>query len=103
MLRELSRLPHLETAKIMDTKATATLIDGQKVKGRLTTDHAASSYGQPVFVDKDNQAYNWAKIANIVTTAGQSKGGSRSTPATRRAAREVGKRGGRPRKQKPSS
>lgn len=84
----------------MNTKATATLTNGDKVKGRLTTEHAASSYGQPVFVDSNNQAYNWVDIAEIVTTKGQSKGGSRSTPATRRAARESGKKGGRPRKDK---
>lgn len=83
----------------MDTKATATLTNGQKVKGRLTTAHAASSYNQPVFVDEDNQAYNWAEIADIVTTAGQSKGGSRSKPET---SRENGRKGGRPRKN-PSS
>lgn len=83
----------------MNTKATATLTNGQRVKGRLTTEHAASSYGQPVFVDEDNQAYNWTEIADIMTTEAQSKGGSRSTPATRRAARESGKKGGRPRKQ----
>lgn len=87
----------------MDTKATATVVTGQKVRGRLTTDHAASNYNQPVFVDEDNQAYNWAEIIDITTTSAQSKGGSRSTPATRRAARESGKKGGRPRKQNPSS
>lgn len=84
----------------MNTKATAILVSSQKVKGRLTTDHAASSYGQPVFVDEDNQAYNWAEIIDIITTEAQSKGGSRSTPATRRAARESGKKGGRPKKEK---
>lgn len=84
----------------MDKKAIATLTNGNRIRGRLTTDHAASSYGQPVFVDEDNQAYNWAEITDITTTEAQSKGGSRSTPATRRAARESGKRGGRPRKLK---
>lgn len=87
----------------MNIKATATTINGQKVKGRLTTEQAESSYGQPVFVDKNNQVYNWADIVDIITTAAQSKGGSRSTPATRPAARENGKKGGRPRKEKPSS
>jgi hypothetical protein len=82
----------------MDTKATVTLINGRKIKGRLTTEHAASSYGQPVFVDANGQAHNWAEIAGLVTTEGQSKGGSRSTPATRKAARESGKKGGRPKK-----
>jgi septal ring-binding cell division protein DamX len=81
---------------MMNTRATVTLVTGQKVKGRLTTDHAASSYGQPVFVSDDGTAYNWAEIANVITTEAQSKGGSRSTPATRRAARESGKKGGRP-------
>lgn len=84
----------------MHTKATATLINGQKIKGHLTTKHAASSYNQPVFVDEDNQAYNWADIVDIITTAAQSKGGLRSTPATRKAARESGKKGGRPPKAK---
>jgi len=82
----------------MDTKAIATLTNGEKIRGKLTTEHAASSYGQPVFVDDDNQAYNWIDIADVTTTAAQSKGGSRSTPAKRAAARESGKKGGRPRK-----
>ncbi len=87
----------------MNTKATATLVTGEKLKGKLTTDHVASSYGQPVFVADDGTACNWADIADITTTEAQSRGGSRSTSATRRAARESGKKGGRPRKQKPSS
>ena len=53
----------------MDTKATATLINGSKVSGRLTTANAASSYGQPVFVDDDGQAYNWSDITDISTAA----------------------------------
>lgn len=84
----------------MDTKATVTLTDGSKVGGKLTTEHAASSYGQPVFVADDGTAYNWAEIANITTTTGSAKGGRASTAATRKAARENGKRGGRPRKTK---
>lgn len=83
----------------MNTKAIATLTNGQQVKGRLTTNHAASSYGQPVFVDEENQAYNWAEITDVVTVEAQAKGGSRSTAATRRAARTNGRKGGRPRKQ----
>jgi len=51
----------------MDTKATATLINGWKIKGWLTTDHAASSYGQPVFVDNDRQAVDWASIVDVST------------------------------------
>ena len=83
----------------MNKKAIVTLANGNRIRGFLTTEHAASSYGQPVFVDKDNQAYNWIDIADITTTEAQSKGGSRSTPATRPVSRENGKKGGRPRKE----
>lgn len=83
----------------MDIKATATLIDGTKVSGRLTTAHAASSYGQPVFVADDGQAYNWASITDIDTAAAmRSKGGSATSPAKRRASAANGRKGGRPRK-----
>lgn len=82
----------------MDVKAIATLINGQQIKGRLTTEHAASSYGQPVFVNEDNQAYNWAEIKNIVTTETQSKAGKSTSAAKAAAARENGRKGGRPRK-----
>lgn len=82
----------------MDTQATAILTNGQKVKGRLTTEHSASSYNRPVFVDEENQVYNWAEIANIVTTAGRGKGGRSTSEAKTAAARENGRKGGRPRK-----
>ena len=81
----------------MDKKSIATLTDGTKVKGRLTTDHAASSYNQPVFVDEDNQAYNWADIIDISTAAAM---GAAKTERKGNAARENGKKGGRPRKDK---
>lgn len=80
----------------MDTKAMAILINGDKVKGRLTTDHAASSYGQPVFVANDGQAYNWADIASLETTEAKSKGGQSTSEAKRAASRENGRKGGRP-------
>lgn len=82
----------------MNVKATAILTSGQKVKGWLTTDHASSSYSQPVFVGNDGQAYNWAEIATITTTEARSKGGQSTSPAKRQAARENGRKGGRPRK-----
>lgn len=83
----------------MDTQATAILTNGQKVKGRLTTEHSASSYNRPVFVDENNQAYNWAEIANIITTEGRSRGGQSTSEAKTAAARENGRKGGRPRKE----
>lgn len=86
----------------MDTKAIATLVIGEKkVKGRLTTNHAASSYGQPVFVDDNGQAYNWIDIASIQTTDARSKGGQATSEAKQQAARENGRKSkGRPRKTK---
>lgn len=83
----------------MDTKATATLASGQKVKGRLTTDHAASSYGQPVFVDENNQVYNWAEIATVTTAnEGHIRGGQSTSDAKAQASRANGRKGGRPKK-----
>jgi hypothetical protein len=78
----------------MDTKATATLHNGQKVSGRLTTAHSASSYGQPVFVDDDGQAYNWSDIADVKTTEGQSKGGKAGTKAQNEARAKNSVKGG---------
>lgn len=82
----------------MNTKVIATLTNGQKVKGRFTTEHAASSYNQPVFVDEDNQAYNWAEIADIQTTGTHSKGGQSTSEAKSNASRANGAKGGRPKK-----
>lgn len=83
----------------MDTKATATLQGGSKVQGRLTTAHAASSYGQPVFVDDDGQVYDWFMIASIDTaTEMRRKGGKSTSDAKRKASAENGKFGGRPKK-----
>jgi hypothetical protein len=81
---------------IMDTKVIATLIDGSKVRGRLSTDHAASSYSQPVFVDDAGQAYNWTAIREVSTAREM---GSRTSERKAAAARENGRKGGRPRKQ----
>ena len=73
---------------------TATLHDGTTVTGRLTTDHAASSYGQPVFVDDAGQAYDW--ITMLAVTA---ELGSRTSPRKARSSAANGHKGGRPRKQ----
>lgn len=92
----------------MNIKATVTIINGSKISGRLTTDHSASSYGQPVFVDDDNQAINWADIIDISTAPAIGKrGGEKTSPAKSEANRaksnlppKVGsKPRGRPRKQ----
>lgn len=80
----------------MNTKTTATLLDGSKVSGWLTTYHSASSYGQPVFVDDDNQAYNWADIADIQTTSAQSKGGAAGSAAQNAARAKNAKKAGWP-------
>lgn len=91
----------------MDTKAIATLRDGQKVSGRLTTAHPASSYGQAIFVDDDGNAYNWIDIVDVKTTEGQSKGGKAGTSAQNEARAANAKKGGWkkgvPRKKKPES
>lgn len=94
----------------MKTKATAILQSGEEISGYLTTEHAASSYGQPVFADEDGQAYNWIEIANVITAAAElgRKGGSVTSEAKAEAARanankppKPGKRPrGRPRKDK---
>ena len=80
----------------MDTKATATLVGGSKIEGRLTTAHSASSYGQPVFVGDDGAAYNWLEISDISTAAELGRrGGAVTGGAKAEASRENGKKGGR--------
>lgn len=90
----------------MDTKATATLRDGSKVSGRLTTAHPTSSYGQPVFVDDDGQAYNWSDIVDVNTAAELGrKGGSSTSKAKKKSSANNGRLGGRPKgsKNKPAA
>ena len=90
----------------MDTKATATLRDGSKVSGWLTTANPASSYGQPVFVDDDGQAYNWSDIVDVNTAAELGrKGGSSTSKAKQKSSANNGRLGGRPKgsKNKPAA
>lgn len=85
----------------MNIKAIAKLHDGTTIGGRLTTDHAASSYNQPVFVDDSNQAIDWASITDISTIDASQAGatlGSKTSDRKARSSRENGKKGGRPRK-----
>lgn len=83
----------------MHIKATATLRDGTKISGHLTTNHAASSFGQPVFVDGENKAIDWWQITEVDTAAALgSKGGSVQSEAKTNASRANGRKGGRPRK-----
>lgn len=49
----------------MKQRATATLTDGTVITGWLTTEHPASSYGKPVFVDDAGNAYDSWQIASI--------------------------------------
>jgi len=53
----------------MKKKVTARIItlDGEKtIEGYLTTEHPASSYGQPVFVDESGQAYDSWQVMNTI-------------------------------------
>ena len=85
----------------MDVMATAIIQDGKRVDGRLTTAHAACLRGQPVFVGKGGYVLDWQSIADIeINHAAElgRKGGMVSSPAKAKAARENGKKGGRPRR-----
>lgn len=90
----------------MKMQVVAVLLNGDKVSGWLTTEHAASSYGQPVFVAAETgHAYNWLDVASVEHAAAElgRKGGQSRSDAKLAAARSNGKKGGRPRKQPPAA
>jgi hypothetical protein len=82
----------------MDVIAIATLYNGAQIRGRLTTDHPASSYGRPVFVDDDGQAWDWISLADVRIEPQQARAGRVKSERKAKAARKNGKLGGRPRK-----
>ncbi len=49
-----------------EQKAIAVLFDGTEVEGVLTTDHPASSYGHPVFVDQAGDTIDAWLIQRVV-------------------------------------
>lgn len=65
----------------MDKPAIATILGERKVVGRLTTEHAASSYGLPVFADENGHAYNPAEIVSVPPLDGEKEEGDQSTKA----------------------
>lgn len=84
----------------MNEIAIATLFDGTEIRGRLTTDHPASSYNQPVFVDETGRARDWASLKKVAVEPQQARAGRVTSEAKARASRENGKKGGRPHKKK---
>jgi len=82
-----------------NVRTIATLVDGRRVRGVITTSHSDKYYGRAVFADDNHNVIDWLEIDSIMTVEMQVKGGARSTPAKRKAARENGKKGGRPKKE----
>lgn len=73
-------------------------VTGEIHEGSWTTEHAASSYNQPVLII-DGQAVDhvwWERSDNPAAVLG-GKGGSRNTDAQRKARAANGTKGGRPR------
>lgn len=78
----------------MNLKTTATLTNGQKVRGHFVTNY--TDCGCPAFVSTDGMVYAWSDIVFLFVTEGSSKGGKAAGGETARA---NGRKGGRPRKQ----
>ena len=73
-------------------------VTGEIHEGSWTTEHAASSYNQPVLII-DGQAVDhvwWERSDNPAAVLGR-KGGSRNTDTQRKARAANGAKGGRPR------
>jgi hypothetical protein len=75
----------------MNIPATATMLDGRRVHGRLTTEHVYRVEGHAVFVDDTGIGQSWSDIARIDTHAASSRGGRAGTEGQDAARRENGR------------
>jgi hypothetical protein len=86
----------------MDMLAVATVGDGKKVRGRMTTEDPACENGSPVFIDETGHILPWHTITHVSDAAVTgAMGGSSKSPRKMMTSAENGKRGGRPRKVRP--